>query len=400
MNRSSHFAFLILMFVVCSTTGCGGGGGGSNATTPPPVTGTAEGLWTGTTSSGRAATGLVLDDGTYWVLYSLVGNAAQLAGAAQGTGTYQSGSLNSSNGKDFNFEGAGVSDFKLDATYVQKQSVNARLTYTSSGTVITLPGSYNSNYDLAPSLSAITGNYSGYAVTIAGAESATATVASSGAVTGRLASGCNFSGSASSRPKGNVYNLSVTFAGAPCANGANTGNGIGYLDPATNVLYGAALNGARTSGFLFVGTKTVDQSASIIGAFSANIFASEKLAFEQDESAIDNDLAARGLYQSGTHIVEYKSNILGHVQTSFNRQVTEIIALSGQQGLRRAIVIPLVTKMGDDWNAYMLDKTTTHLGTFASSSLLDSTKTELTAGIVQTRDAAISQLDAAIAWLN
>lgn len=75
-------AFAILTASVALAS-CGGGGGSSSSAPPPPPPppdlGTAEGLWNGTTGSGRVFSGLVLDDGTYWFLYSAVGNNAVLA---------------------------------------------------------------------------------------------------------------------------------------------------------------------------------------------------------------------------------------------------------------------------------------------------------------------------------
>src|SRR5688572_12265649 len=200
--------------LVCALTmlvaACGGSGSDEAGTDPPPPppppTGTAEGLWSGTTSTGRTAVGLVLNDGTYWVLYSLVGNSSQIAGVVQGTGDSQNGNFSSSDGKDFNFEGAGILSLTFDADYVAKQSFDAAIEY--SGTTVSLPATYNADYDSNPSLSIIAGAYSGYAVTNGGAEAATATISATGAVTGASASGCTFSGVAAPRTNGNVYNVS------------------------------------------------------------------------------------------------------------------------------------------------------------------------------------------------
>jgi hypothetical protein len=268
-----------------------------------------------------------------------------------------------------------------------------------SGTTVSLPATYGDNYELTPSLSIVAGTYSGYTVTSGGAEAATATISASGTVTGSSASGCTFSGITAPRSNGNVYNLSVTFAGGSCANGTATVTGIGYWDAGGGKLYSAALNASRSNGFLFVANRTAnDPSAAIITAFTANVLASEQSGFEQDESAIDNRLSAAGQYQSGNHVIEYKANLLKHAQQSFDRQVADIINLSAQQELRRATVVPLVTKLGDDWSVLMNDKTTTHLS-FATASLISSTKSELAAGIAQARDSAIAALDSRIVWV-
>jgi hypothetical protein len=368
--RTYLFATTLIAFTALAS--CGGGGDGDSTAPPPPgpppSAGTAEGLWVGLTSSGRTAVGLVLNNGTYWVLYSLVNNSSQIAGVVQGSGTSENGVFNSSNGKDFNFEGAGVLNLTFEADYVKKQDLNARIDY--SGDTVTLSATYDSEYELTPSLSIIAGTYSGYAVTSAGVEAVTVSVSATGAVSGTSASGCSFSGVATPRSKGNVYNNSVTFSGSPCANGTATVTGIGYWDATSATLYSAALNTERSNGFLFVAEKTgTDPSESIIAAFTAVIFESKVSSFENEESDIDSRLAAAGLYGSGNHVIEYKANLLSHVGQSFDDQVAQIIALSTQQGLRRDTVISLVTRLEEDWVVFMDNKTTTHLS-FAGGNVI------------------------------
>jgi hypothetical protein len=241
-----------LLVVAFAVSACGGGGG-STPTAPTPA-GTAEGLWNGTTSSGRTATGLFLDDGTYWVVYSSVGNSAVIAGAAQGNGTSSNGTFSSSNGIDFNLEGLGVNGFTLTGSYTAKSKLNGTITYASN-TTYTFNATYNTDYDLTPSLATIAGTYTGSAATLGGVEFATVTISGTGAISGRSASGCTFTGTASTRAKGNVYNVSVTFGGGVCSNGTDTVTGVGYFDAKTKQIIAAALNSGRTNGFLAEATK-------------------------------------------------------------------------------------------------------------------------------------------------
>jgi hypothetical protein len=219
------------------------------------VSTTAEGLWTGTTSTGRTITGVVLDNGTYWVLYSAPNNSSVIAGAVQGTGTSANGSFSSSDGRDFNLEGQGINSTTVSASYVAKQSLNGSIAYPSLNQTVTLSSAYNAAYDQSPSLSVISGIYTGSAAVVGGSEAASLTITTTGVITGSGASGCTFNGTATPRAKGNVYNLSVTFGGGACANGTSTVTGIGYFDSASNRLYGTGLNSGRTNGFIFVGTK-------------------------------------------------------------------------------------------------------------------------------------------------
>jgi hypothetical protein len=243
----------VSLFVVVALSACGGGGGGGGST-PAPAT-TAEGLWEGTTNNGRSVAGFVLDDGTSWVLYSLVGNSAVIAGAIQGSGTSQNGSFTSPNGKDFNLEGLGINNVTISASYIAKQSFNGTVTYTATSGVVTFVTSYDSNYDLTPTLTSVAGTYSGSAATTVGTEAATVTISTLGALSGLSAGGCAFSGSATPRARGNVFNVSVTFAGGVCVNGTNTVTGVAHFDAATKLLRSAALNSTRTNGFIYVGTK-------------------------------------------------------------------------------------------------------------------------------------------------
>jgi hypothetical protein len=234
---------------------CGGGGGSSSSAPPPPDLGTAEGLWNGTTGSGRSFSGLVLDDGTYWFLYTAVGNNTVLGGAVQGNGTSSNGKFNSPNGMDFNLEGLGINAFTLAGTYTDKSTLDGTLTYPS-GTANTFTSTYETDYDLTPSLAAIAGTYSGTAVTVdSSPESATVTIASGGAITGTSAGGCSFTGAASTHANGNVYDVSVTFNGGVCTNGTSTVTGVAYFIAAKKELVSTALNSARTNGFLFLGAK-------------------------------------------------------------------------------------------------------------------------------------------------
>lgn len=291
-RRESRYAFFLL--IALGLIGCGGGASGdpskavcadfryqedaqayfrsNNATQldgdrdgiaceslprRPPATAstTAEGLWTGTTSTARTITGVVLDNGTYWVLYSAPNNNSVIAGAVQGTGTSAGGSFSSSDGRDFNLEGQGINSTTVSASYFAKQSLNGSISYPALNQIVTFSSAYNAAYDQTPSLSAVSGNFTGNASVAGGSEAASLAISTTGVITGSGAGGCTFNGNAIPRAKGNIYDISVTFGGGVCANGTSTVTGIGYFDSGAKRLYGAALNTARTNGFIFVGTK-------------------------------------------------------------------------------------------------------------------------------------------------
>ena len=204
--------------------GCGGGGGGGGDSDS-----SAEGLYSGTTTTGRAVTGLVLDDGTYYVLYSPVGSSNVIAGVIQGTGTSNAGTFSSGNARDFNLEGLGVLAATVSASYVAKQSLNGTVSYSAGGTT-SFSSTYDANYEAAPSLAALAGTFAGQVASSAGNDNATVTISSAGAISGSGASGCALSGTVSPRARGNAFNASLTFGGAPCLFANQTLTGIAYFN--------------------------------------------------------------------------------------------------------------------------------------------------------------------------
>lgn len=257
MRRNWTSGALFSIFFTALISACSSGGGDEAPTVPlsstPPVT-SAEGLWTGTSGNGRTIAGVVLEDGTYWFLYSAVGDPSVGAGAFQGNSSSQIGSFTSSNAKDFNLEGLGILDANVNGNYVKKQSLNGTITFLLGGQT-TFNSTYNADYDLTPDVHTVVGAYTGSTATTGSIEKVIVTLSSPNLITGTSTSGCNFTGSFSPQTRGNVYDVSVTFAGGVCSNGTSTVTGIAFFDAATKELYSAALNSTRTNGFIFFGTR-------------------------------------------------------------------------------------------------------------------------------------------------
>jgi hypothetical protein len=213
--------------------------------------GTAEGFWDGKTSTNQTIDGFVLDDGTFYFLYSPP-NEANIAGVVQGNASAANGQFNSSNAKDFNISGLGVTNGAIAGTYVPRTSLNG--TFTSGYGTSTFSATYLPVYDQPASLAAAAGTYSGQAASSAGIQNVVVTINAAGAVSG-AAVGCSFSGTATPRGSVDIFNLSVTFQGGACIFGTSTLAGIAYYDVPQHALYAAAPNASRTDGFLFVGTK-------------------------------------------------------------------------------------------------------------------------------------------------
>jgi hypothetical protein len=229
-----------LLVVAFAMSACGG-------EDQPASFGTPEGLWHGATGFGKSLNGLVLDDGTFWFMYSAAGNASVMAGFVQSNSHSGVETFSTWDSVDFNLEGSGISINGVIAGggYIPQATMDGFINFR-----LQLPDSFSATYDvdysLTPSLATLAGTYSGSAATQGGTEFATVTVAETGAISGSSASGCIYAGTAAPRATGNVYNFSITFAGSPCFNGTATVTGVAYLQGTE--LIAMALNADRTSG--------------------------------------------------------------------------------------------------------------------------------------------------------
>jgi len=235
-----------------ASVACGGGYGDRDSSSlPQPTTTSAEGRWTGTTSTGRAVAGLVLEDGSYWLFYTARDNPNILAELVQGTGTSHSGSFGSSNTRAFNLEGAGIRAATMRGRYVPNKSFDATIAYVT-GETESFTSSYDADSGSAPNLTLVAGSYVGLR---ADNHTATVTMDAAGTISGHSTDDCTVVGTLSPRAKGNVFHTSMTLEGGACRQGPETLTGVAFYDATTNRLYSAALNPARTSSFIFLGTK-------------------------------------------------------------------------------------------------------------------------------------------------
>lgn len=251
-----------LLFLV-SLSACSGGGDTPAPSATAPDASPAEGLWTGTTTTNntnRTVTGVVLDDGVYWFLYSAVGDPSFIAGVVQGDSTSQNGSLTSSNTTDFSVERGTPLVLKatVDGTYTMKQSLNGTIVYQNNAPPQDkFTTTYDRDYESAPDINAVAGTYTG---PVAAGENVSVIVSTTGNITGHSMTdlslaGCTFSGLFKPRAHGNAFDVTITFNGqSGCSNGSATVTGVAFFH--AGKLYSAALNGDKTNGVVFIGTKS------------------------------------------------------------------------------------------------------------------------------------------------
>ncbi|TNF63324.1 MAG: hypothetical protein EP306_01445 [Burkholderiales bacterium] len=254
----------VLAIAAAALGACGGGGDSADdAVVPAPDTATpdpapvpapsATGVWTGSTDTLRSLTGVVLGDGTYYLVYSPAGTSAGLAGFIQGTGAMSGSMFTSANATDFSLEGAGSASATLSATVdPQQQAFNGTIGYASGPVVFeTTPDPASGT---AASLALVEGTYSGSVVISAGAEDAEVTVSSTGSLEGTGSSGCIVTGNVTPRTDVPAYTFSLTFGPAPCFFAGQTFEGIAALRP-DGMLQAAATDAARSQGIVFHGSR-------------------------------------------------------------------------------------------------------------------------------------------------
>lgn len=252
MKLTSASRAALLALLAAAVAGCGGGGGDSGPpATPPPQVSTAEGFWSGTTSSGFSLLGAVLENGEYWVMYYANG---LLYGVVQGRGTANNGSFASTNGLDF-YVGGTVTPVAVSASYQSRASIQGLVTPQAGGSPVTFTAAYDASYETPATLTAVSGVWRGRLLS---GETYTINVASGGTFTGAGSSGCTFVGAVAPRASGKaVYNVSITFNGGICALGTQTITGIAVTggSGASAVLFATALNATRSAGLVLISTR-------------------------------------------------------------------------------------------------------------------------------------------------
>jgi len=232
-----------------SSGGNGGGGGGTYA-------GQAQGVYSGTSSSGYHFSTIVLPSDKFYAIYGMVsGNALLLSGLVTGQGTSGNGTYTASV-TDYTNTGA-IDSGSISATYVAATSLNGTL--TENGTAITVNATWEPassfNYNTSASVSAITGTWTG---TLLDGMTTTVTINSNGSVSG-ASSGCSFSATiAADSSNKNFFDVSLTFGASPCSlpNQTATGVAVVYLlpDGVTHQLL-AAVTAGTSFGTVFAAVR-------------------------------------------------------------------------------------------------------------------------------------------------
>ncbi len=216
-----------LLLVALLMTGCGGSGSSSSSSSTP---GQAQGVFFGTTSTGKVFESIVLPSDKFYALYGCSGNTwcptsvdntFWMDGFVAGQGNSNNGTYTAST-IDY-YYGSAIAG-SVNASYVAGASFQGSL--LESGSTATFTGSVPAgfNFNTAARLSDITGTWSG---ALYASGTGTATVISNGTFAGSDNDGCSFSGSVSPDASGkNFFDVTVTFGPNYCAAANQTVQGI------------------------------------------------------------------------------------------------------------------------------------------------------------------------------
>lgn len=240
-------------------SGCGGGGGGGDSGTPS-ASPSAEGVYGGTLSGSTSSAFqlLVLENGDFWSMYGTKSPTVfGVDGFVQGSGISSNGSFTSANAKDFGFSPAVA--VSTSATYSAAAKTISGSLSANAGTVTFSGGPIAGSlydYNIAASLNTVAGSWTTTSPT---GETVALSITSTGTFTATSSLGCKFNGTVAPRASGkNVFTVSLTFGGAPCALAGQTATGIAVAYPLSSgltQLLVSVVDSTRTYGTTAFGTR-------------------------------------------------------------------------------------------------------------------------------------------------
>lgn len=250
----SLIRFIVAFAAITALVACCSCGGSSPALSiqpqaSPSSAGEAQGVYSGTTSTGSSFVAIILPDDALVALYGTqTSNVFYIAGILFGGGKSDHGNFTVSWIDDYYYTGT-ITNGSLSATYVVDSTFNGSFTETGAPTInftaeAMTPSLFN--YDTPASLSDITGTWTG---TLLDATSASVTINPDGTFTGS-SSGCSFSGTVTpDKSNKNFFNFQMIFGGSPCSdpNEEAAGIAVDYVLAGTTIRQ--LVMGGRTTSY-------------------------------------------------------------------------------------------------------------------------------------------------------
>lgn len=124
----SQMKVIGLGVALCVVVGCSSGGDNEPAAAVDPKT--PEGVWTGRTGIGRTVFGAVMENGEYWMLYSLTGKSTILGGGFQGKTPMGGGVFSDGTAQDFDICCVGSTTTRVTGQYVFQENLSGSFLHT------------------------------------------------------------------------------------------------------------------------------------------------------------------------------------------------------------------------------------------------------------------------------
>lgn len=216
-----------------------------------------KGLWRGTTSLNESAVAVVVEDGTFYLFYTMP-NSTSEAGMIEGTSTAAGGTISSANARNFPIaqreeQTAASSSVSFDGTYTAQGAL--QLTTSGFGGTRAFTTTYVPGSEASPSLAAIVGNYTGVSGHVSGRQLASWSIDSAGNISGTNAATCVFHGTIV--PRADVHAFDWTLDGnVNCIFFGNHLSGVLYYDEATGQMSAFAPYLQRIEHYYLIGRKS------------------------------------------------------------------------------------------------------------------------------------------------
>jgi hypothetical protein len=222
------------------------------------------GVYRGTVEPHRAATLLMLFDGTAYLFYAAPSPADKPGGVVVALKGAQSGGgqFRSANARDYSLQTGlqgslqpgKVSPGTFSVDFSKAPAIDGVMTPKAAGAGnLRFSATADQMLGEAPSFGAIAGLYSGRGGSTAGTVGSQITVTQDGRLAGTTSFGCEFRGTVAPREGVNAYNVSIAFGPAPCPAAGASATGNAVLDGAHLLAALPSVDGSDV--FVFDGTK-------------------------------------------------------------------------------------------------------------------------------------------------
>jgi hypothetical protein len=275
--------FCAVTFVLAGfLAGCGVVGSGNNNNsgggTNTGDTGQAQGLYSGTTSSGSFFESLVLPNDKYYEVYgTLIGNLYSVSGIVSGQGISGSGTY-TANVNELQYTGQSFID-SLAASDTPGSSFGGTLIQSGKSTGVTFSGTAppasSFSFNSPAAIADITGSWTG---TQLDGTSTTVNINSTAMISGS-ASGCQYTGTVVPDTSKNFFLVSMQFGGLPCALPNQFATGVAVVsllpDGVTQQLWWVLLTDSNSQGTAFLAQRPTGGGATtpnaLIGQYAFSL---------------------------------------------------------------------------------------------------------------------------------